>query len=433
MVSWLFLAVSLWGAAFTWNALFPITRGMRRSAISFAAGWLTSELALHHVAWQAAATLVFGLAGAFDHWPGQIGLVVTLLSWLGLGVAQWRAVRAGRVAEQALQQALGPDYAERILPEDRAELSDAIDWRRIIQPLPLRAARVERVKNIRYARERGVDLMLDVYHGRAPGDRRPVLLQIHGGGWMIGSKNEQALPLMFQLAAHGWVCVTANYRLSPHATFPDHLVDVKKALVWIRENIPMYGGDPSFVVVTGGSAGGHLAAMVALTQNDAAFQPGFEPKDTSVQGCVPFYGVYDFLDRSHVWPHGGLKDVLEKHVLKGSREEIRERWEQASPISHVHAGAPPFFVIHGSGDSLVPVGEARTFVKALREKSREPVAYAEIPGAQHAFEIFHSVRTIRVNQAVERFLAVLHARHRVAHGDPRADATLAHGAAVEGR
>ena len=136
--------------------------------------------------------------------------------------------------------------------------------------------------------------------------------------------------------------------------------------------------------------------------------------------------VYDFLDRARAWPHEGLQDVLEKQVLKGSRDEIPERWEQASPLSHVHAGAPPFFVIHGSGDSLVPVAEARTFVKALREKSREPVAYAEIPGAQHAFEIFHSVRTVRVNQAVERFLGVLHARHALAQPGREEPAALLH-------
>ncbi len=426
MISWLFLAVSLWGAAFTWNALFPSVRGMRISAVSFAAGWLTSELALHHVAWQAAATLVFGLAGALGAWPGQLGLGITLLSWLGLGVAQARAARAGQVVEEALCEGLGADYRERILPERRTQLANAIDWRRVLQPVPLRSSDVERVRDIRYARERGIDLSLDVYRGRTNTTGRPVLLQIHGGGWVMGSKNEQALPLMLELASHGWVCVTVNYRLSPHATFPEHLIDVKKALVWIRENIAGYGGDPAFVVVTGGSAGGHLAAMVALTQNDPTFQPGFEHEDTSVAGCVPFYGVYDFLDRSGTWPHGGLEHVLERQVLKGSREEIPERWEQASPLSHVHAEAPPFFVIHGSGDSLVPVGEARIFVKALREKSREPVAYAELPGAQHAFELFHSVRTLRVNQAVERFLAVLHGRYVLAQREQEEPAARLH-------
>ena len=96
-----------------------------------------------------------------------------------------------------------------------------------------------------------------------------MLFQIHGGGWVIGSKNEQALPLMYHLARAGWVCVSVDYRLSPQATFPDHLVDCKRALAWVREHVAEYGGDPDFVVVTGGSAGGHLAALVALTPNDA--------------------------------------------------------------------------------------------------------------------------------------------------------------------
>lgn len=414
MIGWLFLAVSVWGAAFTYNALQPNLRGMRRSMASFAAGWLTSELALHHLGWQALATALFVLLGALDGWPGKLGLAITAVSWGGLAFAQIRSVQAGPVAERALAEALGADYRERILAPLREELTDALEWQRVLRPFPIRLADVERTKNVRFSRVRGIDLHLDLYRHRSHPTGCPVLFQIHGGGWIGGRKDDQALPLMHQLAASGWVCVSADYRLSPHATFPDHLVDVKRALAWIREHVAEYGGDPRFVVVTGGSAGGHLAAMVALTQNDPAFQPGFESADTSVAGCVPFYGVYDFLDRSGAWQHPGLRTILERQVLKGSPEEIPELWEQASPISHVSANAPPFFVIHGDSDSLVPVGDARAFVRALREKSREPVAYAELPGAQHAFELFPSLRTIRVNQAVARFLAVLRTRHRTA-------------------
>ena len=416
MISWLFLAVSLWGAAFTWNAIFPNPRGMRRSMVSFAAGWLTSELALHHVAWQAFATAVFALLGAFDSWPGMLGLGITLVSWAGLAFAQLRAAQARSVVERALVEALGPDYHEQILPELRGKLAE-MDWRKVLQPFPIRSSLVERTKDVPFARERGLDLKLDVYRHRDHPTGCPVLFQIHGGGWIGGRKDDQALPLMYQLAANGWVCVSADYRLSPHATFPDHLVDMKKALRWIKEHVADHGGDPDFVVVTGGSAGGHLASLVALTQNDPAFQPGFENADTSVRGCVPFYGVFDFLDRSGAWQHSGLRQILERQVLKGSPEEIPELWEKASPISHVHENAPPFFVVHGDADSLVPVGDARAFVKALREKSREPVAYAELPGAQHAFELFPSLRTLRVNHAVERFLGVLRSRALAAsHG-----------------
>jgi acetyl esterase/lipase len=215
------------------------------------------------------------------------------------------------------------------------------------------------------------------------------------------------------------VCVAANSRLSPRATFPDHLIDVKRAIAWIREHVAEYGGDPSFIVVTGGSAGGHLASLTALTANEPEYQPGFEAVDTRVDGCVAFYGVYDFTDRHRQYRNRGLTDVLERHVMKVPMAAAREAYERASPMSRVHPDAPPFFVIHGDSDTLVPVADARHFVEALRQHMREPVVYAEIPGAQHAFEIFPSLRTTFVVHGVERFLAHLYGRHRVATGDER--------------
>jgi acetyl esterase/lipase len=407
-MSWLFLAVSVWGAWFTWNALRPSPNDPRFAVVSFAAGWLTSELALHHVAWQLIATIAFGFAGAFEAWPGRLGLLITFASWAGLVASQRRAHEAEGTLEQALVDGLGSDYRERILPELRAQLQSGIDWSRVVRPFPIRRPDVEIVKNIRFHRERGVDLHLDVYRSTSRPERAPVLFQIHGGGWMIGTKDEQALPLMNQMAGAGWVCVTTNYRLSPHATFPEHLVDCKRALGWIREHVAEFGGDPDFVVVTGGSAGGHLAALLALSANDPEYQPGFESADTSVRGCVPFYGVYDFANRNRTYGHDGLVQVLEERIMKGSREEIPEAWDRASPITRVGATAPPFFVVHGDCDTLVPVGEAREFVKALHEKTRAPLAYAELGGAQHAFELFPSVRTLHAINAVHRFLAFLY-------------------------
>jgi acetyl esterase/lipase len=410
-MSWLFLAVSVWGAWFTWNALRPSADSMRFSVVSFAAGWLTSELALHHVAWQLIATVAFGFAGAFEAWPGRLGLLITFASWAGLAASQRHAHRAEGTLEQALVEGLGTDYRERILPELRAQLQTGVDWSRVLRPFPIRRPGVEIVKDIRFHRERGIDLHLDVYRSASAPQRAPVLFQIHGGGWIMGTKDEQALPLMNHMAEAGWVCVTTNYRLSPHATFPEHLIDCKRALAWIREHVAEYGGDPDFVVVTGGSAGGHLAALLALSANDPEYQPGFERVDTSVRGCVPFYGVYDFANRNRTYAHDGLVEVLEQRIMKGSREEIPEAWDRASPITRVGADAPPFFAIHGDSDTLVPVGEAREFVKALRHKTRAPLVYAELSGAQHAFELFPSVRTLHAVNAVHRFLAVLYSDH----------------------
>src|SRR6185436_15371287 len=190
---------------------------------------------------------------------------------------------------------------------------------------------VERVKNISFG-PHGRRNKLDVYRHKDHPTKCPTLFQVHGGGWVIGNKDQQAIPLMQHLASRGWVCVAANYRLSPRATFPDHLVDLKRALAWIREHIAEYGGDPEFLVVTGGSAGGHLAALVALTANEPEYQPGFESVDTSVAACVAFYGVYDFTDRNGVWGHPGLRRLLERRVMKVSLASGGEAWEKASPI-----------------------------------------------------------------------------------------------------
>jgi acetyl esterase/lipase len=209
---------------------------------------------------------------------------------------------------------------------------------------------------------------------------------------------------MHHLASRGWVCFASNYRLSPQATFPDQIVDVKRAIAWIREHAEEFGADPDFICITGGSAGGHLAALAALSPNDPAYQPGFEEADTRLSGCVPFYGVYDFLDRQGIRRGAEMTPFLEGRVLKVSPEANRELWENASPITRVSADAPPFLVIHGSHDSLVFVEEARHFVSSLREKSRNPVVYLELPGAQHAFDTFHSVRSSHAVHAVTSFL-----------------------------
>jgi len=411
-MSWLFLFASLVGAWFTYNAYRPRFVGDRRAVVSFFAGWLTSELALHHIAWQALATVIFVAAGALQAWPGRLGMLITLVSWVGLWRCYWGAKSAEDVVEHALRGGLGENYRAEIRPDLAARFAPDVDWKQIALPFPMRHPEVERIRDIVFSRAKGINLKLDVYRHRSAPQGCPTLLQIHGGGWVLGSKNEQGIPLMLQMASRGWVCISADYRLSPHATFPEHLIDCKRALQWVRERGPDFGVDPNFVVVTGGSAGGHLAALMALTGNDPEYQPGFESCDTSLQACVPFYGVYDFTDRHGVYPNRGLSELLEQRILKASYTEAPEAWERASPVRRVHTEAPPFFVIHGDSDSLVPVQDARNFVNELRIHARQPVVYAEIPGAQHAFEIFPSLRTTFVLHGVERFLAFAYSRYR---------------------
>lgn len=404
MAPWLFLVGSVISLLAALTALLPGRRMSYASIPYFFFAWLTAELAVHHIAWQVTAASVLIAHGALGSWPGVLGLLIALCAWAALGACQRRASGAGTVLERALRGGLGESYG-------RAAASDVSTVQVPLRPFKMRHPEVERIRDIPYG-DAGPRNYLDVYRGRQGQDRRPVLLQIHGGGWTIGRKDQQGLPLMYHMASRGWVCVAPNYRLSPRATFPEHIIDVKRALAWVRRHAADYGADPSLVIVTGGSAGGHLAALLALTAKDRAFQPGFEDVDTSVAACVPLYGVYDLLDRNGFWGKRSLVPFLERVVMKCSPVKERACWEQASPLDRIHPAAPPFFVIHGTHDSLVPVEEARHFVRRLRAVSRNPVVYAELPGAQHAFDLFHSVRCRHAVLAVARFCE--HIRERSA-------------------
>ena len=406
VMPWIFFAVSVLGLLFTLNAIRPSFR-WQFMAPSFFAGWLTGELAGINLVCQVLATIVFVYFGALESWIGYVALAVNLVSWIGLVWLVTVSMRSAHVVEDALEAALGDGYRDEIAPGRAERLASRTSKRALFFPFYLRDRRVRRIKNIRYAEGAGKRHLLDVYQPkRATTDgapkKLPVLLQIHGGAWIIGDKSQQGLPLMLHLASEGWVCVANNYRLSPKATFPDHLVDCKRALAWVREHIEEYGGDPDFVVVTGGSAGGHLAALVGLTANDPQYQPGFETADTSVAAAVPFYGVYDLVAEIGTSP---ADEWLAKKVMKATLAEDRELFESGSPTYRVQEDAPPFFVIHGDRDNIAAVAQARAFVAALRAVSQQPVAYAEIEGGSHAFDGFHSIRTGNAVNGVDRFLA----------------------------
>jgi acetyl esterase/lipase len=149
--------------------------------------------------------------------------------------------------------------------------------------------------------------------------------------------------------------------------------------------------------------------MVGLTGNDPVLQPGFEDVDTSVQACVPHYGVYDFTDESGAkFARQRLDSLLRRYVMSHDAR-YPEDYRAASPLYRVSAAAPPFLVLHGTNDTLVPVAEARAFVARLRQVSGNPVAYAEIAGAQHAFDVFPSLRSAAALRGVARFLEWCHA------------------------
>jgi len=404
-VPFVFLGLATVGAIAVLLTYHPL-RQEPLSVPSFIVGFLIGEVPIQTIVWQVAATVVFAVFGAFDGWAGWagwLGLALSVISWAGLVGLAVSGRRAGHVVAAALAQVRHDDFP---VPTGAVTAGWDRSWK-VSRAIPLKGRSVGVTKNIDYWGDGDRRHRLDIYHARGTAlQGAPVMVYIHGGAWVMGEKREQGKPMMYELVTRGWVCVAINYRLSPRATWPAHIVDAKKAMAWVKGHIGEYGGDPSFVAVSGGSAGGHLCALLALTAGDPQFQPGFEGDDTSVDACVPFYGVMDMTgtDEGAARYGSGLLDLLEKRVMKTSASENPEIFRAASPTYRVHAAAPPFFVLHGQNDTLVPVSVARTFVAALGAVSQAPVAYAELPLAQHAFDVLASLRCRATTAGVAAFL-----------------------------
>ncbi|MEV7323831.1 alpha/beta hydrolase [Streptomyces sp. NPDC093970] len=313
--------------------------------------------------------------------PLTAGETGTLSWWLGAGVAAGTAVGLLALAVRtrtarprlttALRQALGPAAVAR---QRRRGLWPTV--RLLVLPLISYRFDVRRVANLRYG-EAGRGHLLDVYVPRAGTANAPVLVYLHGGGFRMGSKMIGARPLLYRLAGQGWVCVSANYRLSGRLRYADRLADTRQVIRWVHDNGPAYGADLSAVFVAGGSAGAHLAATAALTASAVPGPPDSREAGLPVAGAIGFYGYYGQADAG----------------------------ADSTPLAHLHADAPPFLVVHGTLDTLVLVEDARHFASELGQVSAQPVVYAELPGTQHNFDFFPSLRFNAVIEAVEDFAA----------------------------
>jgi acetyl esterase/lipase len=395
-MSWALLALSATVLLAALNATRPL-RALPVMLPAFFSAWLTAELAPQLLVLATVAAVALAALGGLSGTPGAVAVVLLAV---GLGLLVRIVLQAERAAHEA-------DRVLADLPDVDPADGPTRGLRRWFVPLRLTHPDVVHVKDQRFS-DLHPRLRLDVFHRRDLPQGAPTLVQLHGGAWVIGKKEEQGRPLMLHLALLGWVCFAPNYRLSPRATWPDHLVDVKRAIAWVREHGHRWGADPGFLVVTGGSAGGQLAALAALTQNDPRYQPGFEDADTSVHGCVPYYGVYDIEGETGTRAEKQReRRVLGPLVFKQRRRSAAELYREASPVAQVRADAPPFLVVHGRNDTLVPVEEARLFVERLRAVSTSPVLYLELPGTQHAFDVFPSIRNAHVVRAVGRFVELL--------------------------
>lgn len=340
--------------------------------------WIVNELPQVGIGWLVAS---FGLALAQGDlgWRSTEDAAMVTVGMMTAITLLWLWVRA-RTAPQVFTDALRSELG------DEVTVAPVSRWRALL-PVPRRHRSVRHVRNVSYG-PYGRRNRLDVYVGR---DSTPVgmFVHFHGGHFRIGRKDTQSLPLLHHLARHGWVCVSANYRLQPKAEFPDYVVDAKRAIAWAREHAVEHGVDPSMVVAGGDSAGAYLALFSALTFDQPRHQPGFEGSDTSLAGVVALYGYYG---RTTPAP-------------------------QSTPLAHLRADTPPIMVVHGTHDTSVPIDWVRPGVDEMRRISRSPVVQVELPGAQHTFDYFHSVRSDALANATLSFLKWIVARSRQSDAD----------------
>jgi acetyl esterase/lipase len=379
-----YLTAALLLAVCTFFALVAPRRTRRLGQVSFWFGLMINEIPL--VAFYAllASTLLAGSQGDLDSAGGKVVLGLAVATTVGLAVLAGRALSARPAVEAALRDGLGAGWRTAIDAEVAGRLRRRPPlWRILLRPTFVTRRDVRRVADLSYG-PAGRYNLLDVYHHRSRPVGGPVLIYWHGGGFYSGRKNREGRPLLYRLASQGWVCISANYRLTPDAHFPDSHVDGKKVIAWARAHAHEYGADPSVLLVSGSSAGGHMACTAGLTANDPAFQPGFEDEDTSVTAVVSLYAYYGPVSDDPRMP--------------------------SSPAGYFRPDAPPFFLAHGTNDTLVPVENARAFVAGLRAASSGPVVYAELPGAQHSFDLYHSVRFEAVIDGAEAFAAWVRAR-----------------------
>jgi acetyl esterase/lipase len=228
-------------------------------------------------------------------------------------------------------------------------------WGRILRA-PLFPGRrdVVRVRGLAYGDVPG--RTLDVYHRRDRPAGAPVLLHFHGGGFHSGSKAREARPLIRHLTSRrGFVCVSANYRLQPQVTLAGQVADVRGAIAWVRAHAAQFGAEPGTLFLTGSSAGANLAIRAVCEGQ------------TGIAGLICRYGYYGDLT-----PRGDM---------------------------------PPMLVVHGEKDMQIHLWAVRAFVQRVRTVSSHPASYAELPGAHHDFDLYESIRSAAVSQAVDQFTA----------------------------
>jgi acetyl esterase/lipase len=230
----------------------------------------------------------------------------------------------------------------------------------------VRANQVNVLRDLPYANDNDPAHRLDLYVPLSGPimTGRPLIIWVHGGAWSKGDKGRSPMPM---LTHFGYVGASINYRLSDRAKFPAQLQDCEQALAWLRKHSREYGINPKKIGVWGHSAGGHLAALMGLS--NVGRKPG---ESGSVQAVCDWSGPSDLLTFAsqcqpscELEPNSPTGPIAQ--LLGGLPKDLPDTAKAASPVYWVKAGAPPFLIVHGTDDDLVPVGQAKELYEKLQQ------------------------------------------------------------------
>lgn len=390
--AWLLLSAS--------TALRPGRKGIF-AALAYPVGWAAGELPAQAIVVQGALVgLLWWWGWPRTHWLSVVVIALALLVVAENLILVGIAFYARRIVRRALETS-----PQRPLTSPRPRDDHFGSWWRTALQIPFHPRNMQLIHNVVYGPERRH--RLDVWRTSTTPKNAPVIFYIHGGAWTFGDKREQGRPMLHEFVERGWVAVSCNYRLAPRHPWPAQIEDVTRTLAWIKKYVANYGGDPDRVVVAGGSAGGHLAALLALSTDDPTWRPADVQgvTDWSVRGCIPFYGVLEMTGDEAHW-HGlgwGLRVLLESRVVQVPFIGNEDLYRQLSPYHRINVDAPPFLVVQGGNDTLVDVNVARDFVEEFRHVAVAPVYYVELPFTQHAWDVTASPRTSATTRAAVAF------------------------------
>lgn len=284
------------------------------------------------------------------------------------------------MAQQWFESLLKHD-SKRIPPRSKEELSKLLDQKGI------ESGERRTYLNLEYVPGGHERQKLDIYlpeKGKYT-NPLPIVVWIHGGAWRAGSKENCRSRVFLE---EGFAAASINYRLSQHATFPAQIEDCKAAIRYLRANAKKYDIDPDRIGVWGASAGGHLVALLGTTGDVKDFDKGHNLHVSSkVQAVCDFFGPTDFTKMSEFesrMDHDAA-DSPEAILVGGPVQENKEACRRANPITYVSTNDPPFLIVHGDKDPLVPHNQSELLYEALKKVDVD-VKFHSVKGGGHGFK-----------------------------------------------